>query len=526
MMMLTILSVFFGGGVAMADVTVPAPGSDTDPNDGKPSQNSVKTAPIDKGGAFQPGEGASYSNLDDHDLIDKKLRTKVLEYHASQYPFLTKFLQNAQFIDVSGKKEVQYPVIGDPVLEALTTSAITNNTAKAERVALPLHDLDRNIFPQSYTVFVFGQEGYDDKGVHDGSQLMLYVTRNEDGENPMVMAVNGPINTSTGKTYVPDIPVGTKIVRGAAALAEEEVELTPNNITPEWADAYLQKKGYAVSVSDMFEEADKEADWGTAHIRKQALDIYKRDYTNTLLFGAKRKWVKQTRRGPRYCFSQEGVLHQIRNGYQTNGKLTYQDLINIAELAFLDYTDSEEMDLYCGPGFISMVLGIDYENRTPIVYANDKDLKVDIASFTCSFGKLNFIYERAFRYVHLNDCAIGVQMGGAKRVCREKGKTFKKDASKGQGAVIEEATDWYYIQDDCCIIDTLNSIIVAPSSVFEDNSYTDGVTNMFTSVKTLPSGKPAGTTVSLTAQDGEFRPGFYKYTGSEWVNWNGEFEIG
>lgn len=535
MLLLAVLSFIFGTPMAMADVTVPTPGSDDDPNKGTPMEGAVKTAPLDKGGVFQPGQGASASELDAQGMLDKKLQEKVLEYHASQYPFLTKFLTNAQFIDVKGKKEVKYPVIGDPVLEALTSAAISNSSAKAERVSLPLHELDRNIFPTSYTCFVFGMTGYDEEGTPDGSQLMLYVTKNEDGENPVVMAINGPINTATKKTYVPDIPAGTKIVRGASALAEEEVEVTPNNVSPEWEDAYLQKKSYSVSVSEFFEEADKEVDWSTIQIRKQALDIYKRDYTNTLLFGAKRKWVKSTRRGLRNCYSQEGVIHQIRNGYQTTGKLKYQDLINIAELAFLDYTESEEMDLYCGPGFISMVLNIDFENRRPIVYANDKDLKVDIASFTCSFGKLNFIYERAFRYVHLNDCAIGIQMTGAKRVCREKGRTIERDATK-QGAIVEEAKDWFFVQDDCCIIDTLNSIIVGPSSVFTNNKYADGVVNMFKSVEALPLKGALGDLVSLTQAVGDNRAGFYKCTKAsvgetpttpaEWSLWNGEFEIG
>lgn len=525
MLIMAVASAVLSGGLAMAAVTIPDPGTDNDPNEGTPAQNSVKTTPLDKGGDWQPGEGASYSNLDQKEMIDKKLRKKVLEYHASQYPFYTKFLQHAEFIDVSGKKEVTYPVIGDPVLEAVTKSAISNSTTKAERVELPLYDMDKNIFPEKYTATVWGVAGYGPDGQEDGSQLMLFVTKKEDGENPTVMAVNGPINTTTGKTYVPDIPAGTKVTRAAAALAEEEVELTPLNITPEWESAYLQKKGYAVSVSDMFEEADTEADWGTSNIRRQALDIFKRDCTITLLFGAKAKWIKQTKRGPRYNFTQEGVTHQIRNGYQLNGRMTYQDLINIAELAFLDYSDSDEMDLYCGPGFIRQVLNIDYENRTPLVYANDKDLKVDIASFTCSFGKLNFILERAFRYVHLNNSAIGIMMGGAKRICREKGKTYKKDGKK-QGSEVEEATDWFYVQDDCCVIDTLNSIIIAPSSVFEDNKYTDGVTHSFKSVSELPTtGLTAGTTVSLTAWDGDYAPGFYKYNGTGWVVWNGDFEI-
>lgn len=506
----------------------------TDPNDGKALEGAVKTIPEDKGGLAQQGNGASASALDDAGMLDrsKRIKTKVIEYHAHKYPFYSRIMTRAQQIQVKGKKEAEYPEVGEMKLEAYTIGAIVENSSTLE-VTLPVAKADSPIFQPKSTIIVY-QDGYKWTGtanVVDGSLLNLYVTGKDSSTGqPKVIALNGKTN-GNGEIYVPSISSGTRVVVAAPALNESEVEVAPDNLIPTMKSAYLQKKAYAVEMTDFFKDADKDADWGSNNIKRQALDTYKKKYTTTTFFSVKNKWYSPDSKGrPRLNYSQQGVMQMLRMGYQIASTLTYSDLIGICKMLFTKWTDASEIDVFCGSTFIEQLLNLDFGKKTPILYVKDKDLKIDIATFECTFGKLNFLHEPTLSEHHLDAAAIAIPTSDCIHLYRTNGVTYNIDGKKGEGGVVEESTTSYFIQDDCFIVPTMCSMLIGPEDVF---SY--GITTMedkIVSVSELPASATSGDIIYLVAPDSytvttgtspntttttyNLGVGAYKYDGTYW----------
>lgn len=511
-----VLALVASGGYALAaDVELGNPGGDTDPNAGTPGEGTVHTVPTDKGGGFQPGHDTSASTLDHFNLLDNKMFRKIIEYRAERHPLFAAIFSKATQFPFKGHKEAEYPEFGDIRLESRTTGV--TNTSKAHSVVLPLPSNDNYIFRKNYTAIVWGVNGYDEDGKANGDMLCLYVTaNNEETGAPTVIAVNGPLNDS-GDTYVPDIPAGTLITLGAAALAEEEVEVDPINAIPTMNKAYLQKKAYSVAITDFFNEAVKEVDWEKDRIKREALAAYKKTYVTTALFSPKRKWYKKNKNGIRNCYTQQGIISQLRMGFQLeDGKVKKSDLIGIAKMLFTQYTDATEIDVYCGSDFMESLLNIDWgKDTTQVVYVKDKDLNVEVASFKCAFGKLNFHHETGLTEHHLGGCAIALPMDECIRVYRDNGSTKKVDGNKGETGAVEELTKEYFLQDDCFIIQAMSSMLIGPSSAF-GTGMTKGINSILKSVTELPENPQDGDKVYLTETDGEYPRGAYVRKDGAW----------
>ena len=539
MTLLTALAyVFGGGGMAIDAPNVREYGSnDADPNEGTPLEGANKTTPADKGGVAQHGKDANASVLQQMNLLDNKMFRRVLEYHAQVYPFYTDLFSKATQFAFKGHKEAEYPEVGDIKTESRLVTAInTGGSAKDFEVDLTVPKADTSIFRKNYTITVPGVEGYDEgKTVSDGTngeQLLLYVSKNDDESAtgyPKVFAVNGPTDTSTGQTYVPEIPAGTLLMLAAPALAEEEVEVDPLNIIPTTRKAYLQKKGYSVAITDFFSEAVKEVDWEKDRVKRQTLDAYKKLYTTTTLFGAKRKFYKRTKNGMRICYTQEGTINQLRMMYELNdGKWTKPDLIAIAKMLFTAYTDVTSADMYMGSDAIESLLNIDWGDDTrKITYMKDDSFKVNVASFETPYGTLRFKHEKALTQHHLEKAAIALPMEDCMRIYRDNGSTFKVDGKKGETGAVEELTKEFFVQDDCFVCNTMASMLIGTSSLFA-NGYGAGIVETYKSVTTLPTSAEEGDKVYLTEVDTisgtTYERGIYEYTDSKWVAFNRALE--
>lgn len=482
-------------------------GAATDPNsgesvpnntlktDGTPLSGAVHTVPDDRGGAVQHGGVATASALQQANLLDNKLYRKIIEYHVRKYPFYTAVFTKATQVPWKGHKEAEYGEIGDIRTEARTKAAITGNANNSE-VTLGSTILNLNdaaIFRPNYTIFVLGQKGYKEGTTTESNEtLMLYVTGEADGY-PKVRAINGPaISSGSSITYVPTIPAGSILRLGAPALAEEEVEVDGINVLPTMRTAYLQKKGYSVAITDFFNEAVKEVDFEKDRIRRQNLDAYKKVYTTTALFGAQKKFTKKNKNGIRYCYTQNGVLNQVRMAYELrDGKWTKGVLISIAKMLFTAYTDADEIELFCGSDAIEGILNIDWGNNcTQFTYLNDENFKVKVARFECTFGTLIFTHELALTENHLEKAVLAIPMADSIRLYRDNGSTHHVDGKKGETGNVEELVKDYFIQDDCFICNAMNSMLIGPSEIFS-LGYTNGVKETFIHVDELPTAAAA-----------------------------------
>lgn len=488
-----------------------------DPNAGTALAGGVKTNPTDHGGIAQHGQQASGSALDDAGLLDSSriIFDKVIEYHAGRYPFYTDMLKSARQVHVPGKKEATYPEVGDIQDYAYTASATTQGNPGAP-VSLALFANDAPIFQPKTLVFV-EQPGYDEAGQLDGSLLVLYVQEFDANGMPKVIAINGPQGTAgdPSTVRVPAIPAGTKIMAGAPALNEVEIEMSPDNLIPTMATAYLQKKGYAIDITEFFRSADKDANWGEGDIRRFSLDNYKRKYTKTTLFSAPRKFYSPDSKGfQRLNYTQRGVIQQLRMAYQTSGTITYGDLIAIAKMLFTKWTNATVITVYCEADFIEQLLNLDFGKKTPIVYANDEVLKANVAKFECTFGTLRFVYEQSLTDLGLTGAAIALPVEDCIHLYRQNGITYKVDRRKGEGGVAEESQADYFIQEDTVIVPSMCSMLIGPEAVF-NRGYAP-IEALIVSVTELPANPSAGDVIYLTQATAALTVGAYEYDGTDW----------
>lgn len=519
-----VLSIVLGGGVALA-ADGGSYGGDTDPNAGTPLEGAVNTVPEDKGGLVQHGQDANASALQEANLLDNKLTKKVLEYRANQHSLFADIHTKPQQLGWKGHKEAEYPEAGDIKTEARVKASFGGTSAETVTITTTqLHSNDLAIFRKGYTIFAMGVEGYDEGKVEsagtNGEVLMLYVTDATD-TGFTVKALNGPAKTSgSSTTVVPTIAAGTVLSLGAPALAEEEVEVDPINIIPQMAKAYLQKKGYSVAITDFFNEAAKEVDWEKNRIKRQALDTYKDLYTKTVLFGSKKKFYKKNKNGIRNCYTQDGLLNQVRMSFQLpDDKWTKGALIAIAKMLFTTYTDASEIDVYCGSDAIEGLLNIDWgEGVSQITYVKDKDIDIEVATFKCTFGKLNFKHELALTKNGLAKAALAIPMSDAIRIFRDNGKTLTVDGKKGETGNVEELVKDYFIEDDALILNAMNSMLIGTTDVFTQSF--GSIEEKYKAVTAMPAAADnAGKIVYLTKIDGNYTTGLYKSNGTKWESY-------
>lgn len=517
-MLLFVLAVLTGG-AAMA-VEIGDNGSDDDPNAGGPLEGATPDATGK--GIDQQGQGATGSAVTDAELADNQVEDYVSKFQAFQYPMHTDFLKRAKQIHVNTKEPEHYN-IGEAVMDCETKDEVTNDS-KDNEVKLSLYKNDYKLFAECNTVLVDGVTGYDEKGVSDGSPLVLYVTAADKANGIVVTALNGPLDEQ-GVTYVPTIPAGTGMHIMAPAMSESEVEIAPDAAYPKKETAYLQKKVCPITWTEFFERINKKAKWSVQDLKDWTLSNFRKKCTRSMLIGVGTKFLKygSKKTGTEYVYTQKGVLRQLRLGYQIGGELKFSDLIGITRMLFGKYSTTNEMDVYCGTKFIEKLLNIDFTKHKDITFVKSQVIGIDIAAFKTTFGTLNFKVEHALDDLGYEECAVAFSMSDAKRYYYTKGKTLTVDHSKGEGGEVREAKSEYYIQDDCLMLTGYNSMLIGPDVTISGYklSVLDTVIKSVASMGEAVSSKE-GDVIYLTAVDGEFGIGLYRYDGAEWEPYRGE----
>lgn len=524
-LMLFVLAVVCGG-AAMA-VEVMAPGTDgTDPNAGTALEGAREADPV---GIEQPAHAATASALEDAELVESKVNDYVTKYHSHLYPMHTDFLREAQQIKVSTPTPTDYEV-GEAIIDLVTMDesvgnltesdgTFTPNTGKSGTILLSVHGSDKELFIPTATVLVDNVSGFDENNKEDGSPLVLYV-ESVDSDGVRVIAVNG--YEHQGQMYTPSIPEGSSIHLMATALSESEVEVEPSSMYPEPKQFYLQRKGCAMTYTKLFEEIEKKAAWNVQDIKNHVLDKFRRECTYTMLAGAKgKKRKKNGRTGVEYVYFQEGVLRQIRTGYQIDpdAPLTLADLIGITKMVFGEFATTNEMDAYCGSDFIEKLLNIDLGDHREVSMSTTKVMEVDVTTFKSTFGTLRFKHEYGLNKIGMRSSCVIFSMKDAKRLYLTKGDTYKIDHSKGEGGEVRDAKSEYYIQNDCLALRGFNSMLVGPDVSIMGFS---NIEKTVSKVDTLGASGNANTIYYLPADSGDYTAGLYVWENSEWTPYKGE----
>ncbi len=476
-------------------------------------------------GIEQQNTAATGSAVEAAGMDDSQVEDTITHYEAWRYTLHTDYLRLAKKVKVRTKKP-KHPVLGEAQLECYTKSALTN-TEKSESVELPLYKNDMSIFPAKSTIRVFGQKGYDANGVADGSQLMLYVVKNDRGTSVTVEAINGPMEN--GKTYVPDIPAGTKLRCMASALSESDLKVASSNFIPTWKQAYLQKKACAITYTDFYQKMKKLAEFGGQMVTDMTLADFRTKTTSTLLFGAPRETtVWNDDLGVyEHCYYQEGLLTQVPNRYQLSGIPTVADIIAISRMAFTRYAKVNTVQAYCGTLFMEWLSNMDFSEHPEIKFLSVRDdLDVKVGKFETNFGTIEFKIDASLDENDMSGYCLIIPMKESIRYIYEE-KTVAHDHKNDTNA--RDAKSRYYIVDDCLMLTGMTSILVGKdvSSIgVGDNSDILNIISVkdLSKVTTPDSTAVYYLTDECIVGDEVLLVGPYTYTGGKWTPWSGNIE--
>ncbi len=476
-------------------------------------------------GIEQQNTAATGSAVEAAGMDDSQVEDTITHYEAWRYTLHTDYLRLAKKVKVRTKKP-KHPVLGEAQLECYTKSALTN-TEKSESMELPLYKNDMSIFPAKSTIRVFGQKGYDANGVADGSQLMLYVVKNDRGTSVTVEAINGPMEN--GKTYVPDIPAGTKLRCMASALSESDLKVASSNFIPTWKQAYLQKKACAITYTDFYQKMKKLAEFGGQMVTDMTLADFRTKTTSTLLFGAPRETtVWNDDLGVyEHCYYQEGLLTQVPNRYQLSGIPTVADIIAISRMAFTRYAKVNTVQAYCGTLFMEWLSNMDFSEHPEIKFLSVRDdLDVKVGKFETNFGTIEFKIDASLDENDMSGYCLIIPMKESIRYIYEE-KTVAHDHKNDTNA--RDAKSRYYIVDDCLMLTGMTSILVGKdvSSIgVGDNSDILNIISVkdLSKVTTPDSTAVYYLTDECIVGDEVLLVGPYTYTGGKWTPWSGNIE--
>lgn len=508
-LMLLVLAMVFSGGTAMA-AEIGANGSDTDPNDGEPLDNATPDA--QGKGIDQQGKGSTGSALTQAGQTLDDVDDYVSKFKAFNYAMHTDFLRKARQIKVDTKEPSNWEV-GEGIIDCDTKS--TTSESESADGTLSLYKNDVKLFKEGSTVIVDGVSGYDETGAtQDGTPLMLYVT-DITGSTVTVNAING--KKSGSEIVVPQIPGGSTLHVMAPALSESELEIAPDNAMPKETKVYLQKKVCSITITELFERIHKKAAWNAQDIRDWALHMFRRKCTRSMLISKGAKWIKPggKRTGEEYCYTQEGVLRQLRLGYNIAKQPEFADLIGIQAALFTDNATTDEVDVYMGKYFTIGLLNIDFSKHPEMKFKEftDGETGIEITSFKTNFGKLNFKYEHALDDLGYGQFAVAFNMAEAKRFYYKKQDKFTLNHNKGEGGEIREAKSEYYVQDDCLQLTGMNSMLIGPSTSLSNFKLSALEVN-FTSVDKISTltynDVSVGDVVYLKVGDGTYPAGLYE----------------
>lgn len=513
------------GGMAMA-VTLGENGSDIDPNDGTPLENATPDA--EGLGVDEQSSGTTGSAAQQLEFIDNDVNDYVSKHYAYEFPLQTDIMRAAQQIKVTTPEPKAWE-IGEANLDCETNDDLENQDYD-ESVELPVAKNDAKIFKEGATILVEGVDGYDETGTEDGTPLVLYVEEVTRAGVVTVSALNGPLHS--GQMYVPEFDEGTKLHVMEVALSESEVEVAPDNANPLPTKVFLQKKVCSITYTDLWNRMKKQASWDLQDVKDWVLRLFRRKCTRNHLIGVAKKWTKPgtKRTGEEFAYTEQGVLRQLRIGYQLQSKPTFADLVAISAILGGKYSISDEYDVYCGTIFYMNLHQLDYSKHPEVQFERhtDGETKIKITSFESGFTTMNFKKEHGLDDIGYADSAMAFSVKKAKHYFIPH-NDISIDHSKGEGGEVREAKSDYYILEDCLKLTELNSMFISPRASLVDDSYLNNLTDVIASVTAFPtSPSPAkGDKVSLVCDLTEtdavsgatttYAAGIYEYDGTNWV---------
>ncbi len=231
--------------------------------------------------------------IQDNEWYVKQINKTIVEMKFTGTP-IDQILRNASF-NKSDSIIVKYYSVGQRPLTAVVSqqfTAMTNDTPQA----LDLED--NSILGAMDTCLLIDKNGEFIQGYVPGTENTLDPTRplmirvsgvNSETNKPLVYAINGKKSSTNKMTMIPQLEVGTTILRMGRAAAEKDVQTGRYYILPEPEEQYCQRFIMQVeqTVYDRFSKT--EVDWSFTRVERMAMEDMRIGMEASGLFGIKSK---------------------------------------------------------------------------------------------------------------------------------------------------------------------------------------------------------------------------------------------
>jgi hypothetical protein len=368
---------------------------------------SVMTADVvnpEGGGAVDTGAALTATDTRDNsehlllDTIDDKV-TKIRPYDV----VLDSISRRVSDTKTSNNQTIRHYAIDVIDLTAQLTTAVTGEPQQAA-----LATSNNGIFACEQTIIVKGVKGYKEDGVtvDDENDLMLYVVGKDTSNQPLVIAVNGKGTGDARK--IPDIAVGTKLIRAGRAGSELQIQTDAYSGVPTDWDQHLQKFMAQVEVSTLFERADKEVDWNFTDDEEEAIFDMKRVQNVTFWLGIKRRIKVKNAHNKKAedVYFTKGVWNQAGKDFSFGGlPVDINGLVRLMKHSFTGNNSGKKKLLICGSDVVEALETVEY-NR--IIREGSKMVAygIEVNSIISKFGTLLVVHDQSLDDMGMSDKAF------------------------------------------------------------------------------------------------------------------------
>jgi hypothetical protein len=355
------------------------------------------------GGAVGVDEATSVSRTHDDspDLILHHVEEKVTKIRPHEVKLYTIASQVKKVVHSSSQIVDYYSI---DVLE-MTTVTIAASTLAAQ---VELKVADPGIIMQEQTLLVSGVPGYLEDGttVDPDNNLVLYVVGRSTADYPLVVAMNGVIDSGVMK--VPAIGSSKTIIRMGIAGSESQIQCDPYSGVVTKKTQYLQKFMTQIEQTTMFKIAKKEVDWDFSDEDELALFEMKRSMNMTYLLGVKRmrKLRNAHREKAEEVYVTGGVWNQAGKEFSFGGvDIDESSMVAMMKVIFTGSASGQRKVLIIGSDLLERFEKVDYKK---LVYAGatEQAYGIEFNSIVSKFGHLYVVHDQTFNDAEMSDCGM------------------------------------------------------------------------------------------------------------------------
>ena len=366
--LLTLLSVIFGGGLVLAETGAALPDAGVTIEDTMTVQSGIENEPD------------LYTKAIDENLIKMRPMATPLEQ-------ISRAKSKATSVD---SWIVKYYSVGTrPMVTSVTEAVVASATG--DRVTLKV--ADPKLFAEKDTFRFEGLTGYNEDGVTANTRPLVGYIYGKDGSGyPVVQLVN---YKAAG---YPGIPLNTKLVRMGRAGAELDAQTGKFSNIPEPDENYCQNFMMQVEESTFNKIHSKEVNWTFNDLEEDAIYEMKSGMEGSFLFGEKRKKNNLDGEAVYYTggiYYMAGKDIEIGTYNSQTGKttLTTDQLNNLAKQLFTGNNAGNKTKIgFAGSDVMEALSNVTDASRKIIERDTVEKWNLKFKSFDTNFGEILLVH--------------------------------------------------------------------------------------------------------------------------------------